>query len=359
MQAASVPQEKLDQFMAITGADKGRAGFFLEAANMDVSLAVDQFFSSDASSNQTSGNIRTMGQQTGRRPGRGTDNEEGGEEEGQEFYAGGANKQHGGGSSVNIVGPSKKKAKGEKADADKLATEMFKKLREAGASENDPNQAPSSFAGVFNTTTGQNNAQQVASERESTPNLITLRLWENGFSIDDGETQGELQSYDTEENKKMLEELKAGYIPKELVEKHKKGKLHLEMEDRRDEQYKEKEKPKYIAFSGDGSSLGAAAAAPSTSSTSVEVEDGFEVKVLLSQPTTQIQIRLADNTRIVQKFNTTHKVADLRKFIASKSKKSTFKIMTAYPSKPLEDDNLTLEEAGVLNSSVMQRWPVF
>lgn len=75
----------------------------------------------------------------------------------------------------------------------------------------------------------------------------------------------------------------------------------------------------------------------------------------VSEPVTSIQIRLADGTREVQKFNKTHTVGDLRKVMASKSGKSTFKIMQAYPPKCLEDDSLTLEEAGLLNAAVMQR----
>ncbi len=34
-----------------------------------------------------------------------------------------------------------------------------------------------------------------------------------------------------------------------------------------------------------------------------------------TQPVTSIQIRLANGTRIVQKFNMNHKVADIRNFI--------------------------------------------
>ena len=135
-------------------------------------------------------------------------------------------------------------------------------------------------------------------------------------SLSPCETQGPLRSYDDEENKKFLDEVKEGYIPKELIVKHKNGKLNLEMADRKDTPYKEKPKPKYIAFAGGAQTLGGPSS--STSSTSVQVEEGFEVKVSLSQPVTQIQIRLSDNSRVVQKFNCTHKVGDLRKLIAQK-----------------------------------------
>merc|ERR1711970_676895 len=125
------------------------------------------------------------------------------------------------------------------------------------------------------------------------------------------------------------------------------------MEDHRDEIYKAPEKPKYVAFSGSGNSLGGVES--SNSNTSVVVDSDFDLNVKKSQPTTRIQIRLHDNTRIVQNFNTTHTVSDLRKFIAQKSGKNSFKIMTAYPSKCLDNDSLTLDEAKLLNSSVMQR----
>ena len=64
------------------------------------------------------------------------------------------------------------------------AQEMFKKAREAGASENDP-KSTSTFGGIFNALTGQSNAAAVNEEREAEPITVTLTFWENGFSVDE------------------------------------------------------------------------------------------------------------------------------------------------------------------------------
>ena len=61
---------------------------------------------------------------------------------------------------------------------------MFKKAREAGASENDP-KSTSTFGGIFNALTGQSNAAAVNEEREAEPITVTLTFWENGFSVDE------------------------------------------------------------------------------------------------------------------------------------------------------------------------------
>lgn len=179
MQAAEVPKEKLDQFIAITGADKGRAGFFLECANMDVAAAVEQYYSSDTGA---STGINTL---AGQNANQSDDSDNEGQ---QEFYAGGANKKHGGGSGIAVVGPNKKKAK--KTNPDELVADMYEQARKAGGTEDDPTAGPSSFGGVYNSLSGQNNSRQVAEDKENEPITITLKLWENGFSVDEGGWEG-------------------------------------------------------------------------------------------------------------------------------------------------------------------------
>lgn len=62
----------------------------------------------------------------------------------------------------------------------------------------------------------------------------------------------------------------------------------------------------------EGASTSGAAAAPppSTASPGSVVWEGADE----SQPTTSIQLRLADGSRMVAKFNLTHTVADIRRW---------------------------------------------
>lgn len=335
--------EDIDQFIQITGADKEKAIFFLESSNNDVAAAIGNFYAQDGA---TSNNIRTVHGSSGPSNNNDQNNK-------NEYYAGGVNKSHGGGSGQSVLGPADKKAK---IDPEKLIGETFEKARKAGAQTDEDlqNKKSSAFSGIFNSLTGQNNSEEVNRAREAEPITIVLKMWENGFSVDEGDNVGELRSYEDPESQKFLDDIKEGYIPKELIAKHKGGKINLDMEDHKDEPYKKPEKPAYIAFSGSGQALGASSSSTSTN-TNCEVDENFKINVLKSKPTTNIQMRLAGNVTVRQQFNTSHTVGDLRKFMAQKSGKTSFKIMLAYPPKVLDDDSLTLEEANLLNASVAQR----
>lgn len=70
-----------------------------------------------------------------------------------------------------------------------------------------------------------------------------------------------------------------------------------------------------------------------------------------------LQIRLADGSRLVGQFNHDHTVAQVRQYIITarpQYQTQTFNLLSTYPSKILEDA-LTLKEAGLLNSSIMQK----
>ncbi|KAG2346066.1 ubiquitin-like protein, partial [Suillus weaverae] len=137
--------------------------------------------------------------------------------------------------------------------------------------------------------------------------------------------------------------------------------------------------PKRGNFSGSGHRLGAPTPAvtsgavplmpgafPSGSSSIVGPSAGVErhsintrFEVDQTQPTTSVQIRLADGTRMPCRMNLTHTVGDLRSFInASRPENLSrpYTIGTTFPNRTLEDDTQTIEGAGLVNSVVVQRW---
>lgn len=94
--------------------------------------------------------------------------------------------------------------------------------------------------------------------------------------------------------------------------------------------------------------IGLAAAAPSPS---LVVDE--------TVPTTSIQIRLADGTRLVAKFNHHHTVNDIRAFIDSSRPGApvNYQLQTmGFPPKPLTDLSQTIEQAGLANSVVLQKF---
>lgn len=75
-------------------------------------------------------------------------------------------------------------------------------------------------------------------------------------------------------------------------------------------------------------------------------------------PSTSIQLRLADGTRMVSRFNYHHTVRDIRAFIdASRPGGArTYQLQTVgFPPKQLTDLDQSIEQAGLANSVVIQK----
>lgn len=186
---------------------------------------------------------------------------------------------------------------------------------------------------------------------------ILLKLWRNGFSLDDGE----LRSYSDPVNAEFLESVKRGEIPVELQRLVHGGQVNLDMEDHQEQEYV-RPRLRFKAFSGEGQKLGSLTPEiVSTPSSPEEEEKSFLDAVFLvddSMPTTKIQIRLADGSRLIQRFNQTHRILDIRNFIiqARPSFATTdFVLLTTFPHKELTDESLTLEEADILNTVILQQ----
>jgi UBX domain-containing protein 1 len=137
---------------------------------------------------------------------------------------------------------------------------------------------------------------------------------------------------------------------------------------RTDEDYKEPPKAPPKAFEGAGNRLGSVASPLSSSSSTPGSFPGAasaaapppprSLQIDESQPVTSIQIRLADGTRMVARFNHTHTINDIRGFInASRAGEASrpYVLQTSFPKKDLEDVAQTIKDAGLLNSVVLQR----
>uniref|UniRef100_A0A2I3FRC6 NSFL1 cofactor n=2 Tax=Catarrhini TaxID=9526 RepID=A0A2I3FRC6_NOMLE len=250
------------------------------------------------------------------------------EEEGQRFYAGGSER-----SGQQIVGPPRKKSPNE------LVDDLFKGAKEHGA------------VAVERVTKSPGET--------SKPRVhVVLKLWKSGFSLDNGE----LRSYQDPSNAQFLESIRRGEVPAELRRLAHGGQVNLDMEDHRDEDFV-KPKGAFRAFTGEGQKLGSTAPQVlSTSSPAQQAENEAKASssILIdeSEPTTNIQIRLADGGRLVQKFNHSHRISDIRLFIVDARPAmaaTSFILMTTFPNKELADESQTLKEANLLNAVIVQR----
>lgn len=391
----------LAQFQDITGEDPERCKFYLESSGWQLDLAMSSFYetggeaggaadaaaevpmeegveppptsaasgstgkdknaSSAAAAGRSSSNIATFSSRFG-----GENDSDSDEEQGQAFYAGGSDT-----SGQQILGPPKKKG-------EDLVKELFKRARESGAEQVDPGAPGSSRGGArgaggafsgsaFKLGSDSNDSEKVPASRpakQAPPREFTLKMWSNGFSIDDGE----LRAYNDPKNKAFLSAVMTGRIPDELIKEARGGEVHVNMEDHKAEEYV---RPKATArpFQGQGHMLGSvvpgveggASAVPAATSNPDEKADNeakakTAVKVDPSQPTTNIQIRLHDGSRMKVTLNEASTVADLRQYVVTARPELAsvpFALRTSFPPAELEDDSKTLKDAGLLNAAVL------
>nr|XP_033769978.1 NSFL1 cofactor p47 [Geotrypetes seraphini] len=364
------PQNELREFVAVTGAEEERARFFLESAGWDLQLALASFYEDGGDDD-----LITIPQQHPSSGSHGTgpsghrvtsfrdlihvQEEEEDEDEGQRFYAGGSER-----SGQQIVGPPRKKSPNE------LVEDLFKGAKEHGAvavdrTSKSPGESsramPFAGGGYRLGAAPEEESAYVAADRRqhSAQDVhVVLKLWKNGFSLDNGE----LQSYQDPANAQFLESIRRGEVPSELRRLAQGGQVSLDMEDHRDEEFM-KAKGVFKAFTGEGQKLGSTAPQViGTGSPSQQAENeakaSSSVSIRESEPVTSIQIRLADGSRLVQRFNHTHRIHDIRLFIVDARPAmaaTSFILMTTFPNKELSDESQTLKEANLLNAVIVQR----
>lgn len=367
-------EEAVREFVAVTDVDEERARFFLESAGWDLQLALASFFEDGADDDivtlpqpEGSSLLHPVGPRSQPRVTSFRDlvqDQEGGDEEGQRFYAGGSER-----SGQEIVGPPKKKSPNE------VVEELFKGAKEHGATPveragrgpGEPSGSRPFVGGGYRLGAApeEESAYVAGDRRRGDPAQdvhVVLKLWKTGFSLDDGE----LRSYSDPGNAHFLESVRRGEIPQELRQLSHGGKVNLDMEDHRDVEFS-KPKSAFRAFGGEGQKLGSSAPSmmPPTGllggqqdQAANESQASASVALDNTQPVTSIQIRLADGGRLVQKFNHSHRVSDVREFVASARPAMAaveFVLMTTFPNKELTDESQTLKDAGLLNAVIVQR----
>ena len=188
---------------------------------------------------------------------------------------------------------------------------------------------------------------------------VRVEFYRNGFVVNGGA----LRSY--ERDREFVETITSGRLPAELraLARGPGGEIDAELVDKKSEEYVEPIKP-IEAFAGAGQKLGGgggggeSAAAQRHVPSNNELPSAAELDVDESEPTTSLQIRLHDGTRLVAKFNQAHTVAHVRAFVNnSRPGMATvaYKFSTTFPSKVVEDESQTLKAAGLCNAVVVQK----
>ena len=184
-----------------------------------------------------------------------------------------------------------------------------------------------------------------------------VTFWSNGFTVDDGP----LRSVDDPAEQPFLGSIMRGEVPRELVPAHPSTQVHISLMKRVHEAYEAPPAPKHTAFSGEKKTLRSeaspevVAAAAAASSASASAAPGFK-PVDPDRPTTSLQIRLADGTRMVARFNLDHTVSDVRAFVnqSRPGPPPSYVLMMLMPRTIFTDESQTLDAAGLVNAVVIQ-----
>ncbi|XP_019439843.1 PREDICTED: plant UBX domain-containing protein 4-like [Lupinus angustifolius] len=239
---------------------------------------------------------------------------------------------------------------------------IFNQARQLGAVERslDQLQEPprsTSFTGTGRLLSGET-VQSAPQQPEAVVHNIVF--WSNGFTVNDGP----LRSLDDPENASFLESIKKSECPKELEPADRRSSVNVNLI-RRNEKYPEPAKQQPVSFQGVGRTLGSSSTSvapePIPVSTPLNSAPTPSAGLVVDQslPSTSIQIRLADGTRLISHFNLNHTVSDIRGFVdASRSgapRNYQLQIMS-FPPKVLTDHTQTIEQAGLANSVVIQKF---
>ncbi|KAF9688270.1 hypothetical protein SADUNF_Sadunf02G0180200 [Salix dunnii] len=298
-----------------------------------------------SSANRTRGGVRTLAD-LNRIPDAGSDSDDDDDDEPQQYYTGGEK------SGMLVQDPSKR------YDVDGI----FDQARNAGAVERpaDHHQASSSsrsFPGTGRLLSGDTMVSSAPQPPAAVNHAVTL--WRNGFTVDNGP----LRRFDDPANASFLESIKRSECPKELEPLDRRTQVHLDLM-RREENYSEPEKP-LVSFHGVGRTLGSssdttvpAGSEPTVASLKAAPLPTPGLELDSSSPATSIQLRLADGTRMVSRFNLNHTIRDIRAFIEASRPggASNYQLQTmGFPPKQLTDPDQTIEEAGIASSVVIQK----
>ncbi|KAL6197875.1 hypothetical protein ACLB2K_027667 [Fragaria x ananassa] len=238
---------------------------------------------------------------------------------------------------------------------------IFNQARELGAVEGpiDPSSASSSsrsFAGTGRLLSGE--AIQSAPQQPETV-VHNIIFWSDGFSVNDGP----LRRLEDPENAPFLESIRKSECPRELEPEDRSTAVHVNLI-RRNEKYPEAVK-RQVAFQGVGRTLGSSSGAvpsePTSSTTPLSTGPTPSLGLVVDEnlPATSVQLRLADGTRMIAQFNYHHTISDIRTFVETSrpGSPSNYQLQVmGFPPKILNDPTQTIEQAGLANSVVIQKF---
>ncbi|KPM37131.1 hypothetical protein AK830_g9442 [Neonectria ditissima] len=248
----------------------------------------------------------------------------------------------------------------------KIISDILAKARaNAKSQDTDPEAGPSQpsrFRGSGNTLGGDGvesrsipDPQGAAQPSNVQAQERVLHIWQDGFSIDDGE----LRRFDDPANQVDLQMIRSGRAPLHLMNVQHDQPVDVKLH-QHDTPYTPQPK-QYRPFGGSGRRLGSpvpgdgndtsvsldTAVSTSTTAAAGSSSSGAAPSVDSSQPTIMIRIQMPDGTRLPARFNTNHTVDDVYGFVQGASADTRTRpwvLATTFPNKEHTDRSLVLGE---------------
>ncbi|GAW78954.1 NSFL1 cofactor p47 [Plasmodium gonderi] len=218
---------------------------------------------------------------------------------------------------------------------------------------------------VAHYTGGQNSGLEVQNSDEDMgssfftsklpENCRHITLYKNGFIVD----EGEFRDLQIEENKKFMQNIEAGILPKELAGKDKT--INVAIKDKSNQIYsKEKLEENNLIYKGQGVKLRSDNQSSITEeeinklTSATTPSDIKNIHVDDTKPVTTLHVRLYNGRKISHKFNYDHTVEDLFQFVYSYTPVS-FSLSFDFPLKLIDRTDKTLHEANLLDTLITQK----
>ena len=255
----------------------------------------------------------------------------------QAYYAGGQGRQ-GGGSGQQVLDPT---------DLMRLArdnhnAQTHQEYQEEQAAQQ---QRDMLFQGQGVSLNGQHTVQNpTAQEQKNTEHTITF--YQDGFTLDDGP----LRNTQDPENAAFLRDVQMGRLPQELISADGDAVSDVHLIDKTREKYKPP--PATVKpFGGAGRSMREPGAAGASENAALE---SAEITVDDNAPTTTLQVRLDDGSRVMVKVNHSHTIGQLYSHVAAIRPSAAFDLATTFPRSTLTDMESTIASAELINATVVQ-----
>ncbi|ODV86033.1 hypothetical protein CANARDRAFT_7392 [[Candida] arabinofermentans NRRL YB-2248] len=190
----------------------------------------------------------------------------------------------------------------------------------------------------------------------------TITFWKEGFQVGDGD----LYKYDDPQNAEYLRQLNSGRAPLSLLDVEMFQDVDVNVVKKMDESFKPSKK-KPAGFTGSGQRLGSPVPYEPTPIIEEDKKVDEKKEDIKSETETQtetqtgdasVQIRLANGTRLIQKFNSTDDISTVFKFVRNVSSNDRdWQLAFAFPLQIIDENSgKSIKEAGLVNSVIVQRW---